>query len=147
MDGYPGAVGVKTGYTSKAGRTFIGAAERDGRTLIVALMGIREPSDEAARKLLNWGFANRDEIIPVGELVGPASDQVASASALASPEATSPTGPILVSDVATSQEPPTLSSLSPTAWGWLTIFSAVIAVALVAVIRRVFTRRRRRIAN
>jgi len=51
MKNYRGAIGVKTGYTSQAGRTFIGAAQRGNITLIVSLMGIREPSDDAARKL------------------------------------------------------------------------------------------------
>ncbi|HEX9530043.1 MAG TPA: hypothetical protein VF954_02825 [Acidimicrobiales bacterium] len=36
---YPGAIGVKTGYTRQAGNTYIGAARRDGRTMIVVLLG------------------------------------------------------------------------------------------------------------
>lgn len=71
LGNYRGAIGVKTGYTSKAGRTYIGAAERGGRTLIVVLMGINERSDVAARKLLDWGFANAAKITPVGQLVDP----------------------------------------------------------------------------
>jgi D-alanyl-D-alanine carboxypeptidase (penicillin-binding protein 5/6) len=71
LGNYRGAIGVKTGYTSKAGRTFIGAAERNGRTLIVVLMGINERSDVAARKLLDWGFANATRVTPVGTLVDP----------------------------------------------------------------------------
>lgn len=73
LDGWPGAIGVKTGFTSKAGRTFVGAAERRGRTLIVALMGIRESTDDAATKLLAWGFRNADRVEPVGVLVEPES--------------------------------------------------------------------------
>lgn len=66
-----GAIGVKTGYTSNAGRTFVGAAERGGRTLIVSLMGVNERSDVAAQKLLDWGFENVDRITPVGSLTAP----------------------------------------------------------------------------
>ena len=71
LNGWRGAIGVKTGYTSRAGRTFVGAAERNGRTLIVALMGIREPTEDAAEKLLKWGFRNADKVAPVGVLVEP----------------------------------------------------------------------------
>jgi len=146
MDGYEGAVGVKTGYTSKAGRTFIGAAERDGRILVVSLMGIREPSAEAAKKLLNWGFKNRDRIIPVGELVDPLTDQstaaisdianetieVASASKQAD------------TDVTVAAPEPSLASLSPTSWGWLAVFTFGLMLVFVTVIRGVTKRRKRR---
>lgn len=145
MDDYRGVVGVKTGFTSKAGRTFIGAAERDGRTLIVTLMGIREPSAEAARKLLNWGFKNRERIIPVGDLVQPLADEtVGAVSPIEDPLVEEPgdAGAPNTSLTAVSQEP-TLATLSPTAWGWLAVFSALVLAALVAVVRRVFSRRRR----
>ena len=66
---WKGAIGVKTGFTTRAGRTYVGAATRGGRTLIVSLMGIRESSEEAAKKLLTWGFANADRVEPVGMLV------------------------------------------------------------------------------
>ena len=69
LHGWKGAIGVKTGFTTKAGRTYVGAATRGGRTLIVSLMGIRESSEEAAKRLLRWGFANADRVEPVGMLV------------------------------------------------------------------------------
>lgn len=59
---YPGAIGGKTGFTNAARKTFVGAAERNGRRLVIALMYglVREggPSywDQAAT-LLDWGFA------------------------------------------------------------------------------------------
>jgi D-alanyl-D-alanine carboxypeptidase (penicillin-binding protein 5/6) len=59
---YPGALGGKTGYTNIARKTFVGAAERDGRRLIVVQMyGLEQPGgptywDQAAA-LLDWGFA------------------------------------------------------------------------------------------
>jgi len=70
INGYRGILGVKTGYTTEAGRTFVAAAKRDGRTLIVSLMGIIEPTNMAASKLLNWGFAEGDEVTPVDSLDG-----------------------------------------------------------------------------
>jgi len=76
--GYPGVIGVKTGYTTGAGRTFVGAAERGGRLVVVTLLRIAEPTDQAAAKLIEWGFANLDRD-GVGRLVDPV-DAVGSAS-------------------------------------------------------------------
>ena len=45
-------LGVKTGFTTHAGRTYVGMARRGDRTVLVTLMGIHEPSADAARKLL-----------------------------------------------------------------------------------------------
>lgn len=59
---YPGAIGGKTGYTDIAQKTFVGAAQRDGRRLVVAMMHglVKEGGptywDQAAA-LLDWGFA------------------------------------------------------------------------------------------
>jgi len=73
LHGWRGAIGVKTGFTSQAGRTFAGAATRHGRTLIVTLMGIQESTEGAAKRLLTWGFKNADKVEPVGMLVEPGS--------------------------------------------------------------------------
>ena len=73
LDGYRGTLGVKTGYTTQAGRTFVAAVERGGRTLIVALMGIVEPTDAAAERLLTWGFTHADSVGAVGSLDQPDS--------------------------------------------------------------------------
>ena len=147
MENYRGAIGVKTGYTSQAGRTFIGAAQRGNTTLIVSLMGIREPSDEAARKLLNWGFKNRGQIVPIGELVPPLSAMEPTVAektvvpAAPTPVATTVRGSA-PQEIAAETE---LSSLSPTSWGWLTVFTIALVLALVSLIRRIMARRQRRI--
>jgi D-alanyl-D-alanine carboxypeptidase (penicillin-binding protein 5/6) len=57
---YPWIHGVKTGHTADAGYVLVGAATRDGITLISAVLGT---SSEAARDqntlaLLNWGYQN-----------------------------------------------------------------------------------------
>lgn len=75
LSGYKGMVGLKTGYTTNAGRTFIGLAQRGDRTLVVALMGIHEASADAARKALTWGFRNQASVTPVGSLVDPLTDE------------------------------------------------------------------------
>lgn len=65
---YPGALGGKTGFTDDAGHTYIGAAERDGRRLVVTLLhGTRHPVApwEQAAALLDYGFT-----LPAGESVG-----------------------------------------------------------------------------
>lgn len=55
----PGAAGVKSGYTSAAGFCYVGAAQRNGRTLIAVLLG--EPSRNRTwidlSRLFEYGFA------------------------------------------------------------------------------------------
>ena len=86
LDGYRGALGVKTGYTTQAGRTFVAAAERGDQSLIVALMGIVEPSDMAAERLLQWGWTHGESVRPVGSL----EEREVKASTDPSPSATAP---------------------------------------------------------
>ncbi len=56
---YPGADGMKTGFTKEAGYGLVGSAQRDGRRLIMVIAGL--PSIAArkaeAQKLLDWGFS------------------------------------------------------------------------------------------
>lgn len=68
---YPGAIGIKPGRTNRAQHTFIGAATRDGRTLLVTQMGSTSGSWKPTAALLDWGFANADHVTPVGRLVEP----------------------------------------------------------------------------
>jgi D-alanyl-D-alanine carboxypeptidase len=68
LGAYPGTVGVKNGYTVAAQATYVGAARRDGRTLIVTLLRTRPAYQVDARALLDWGFANGNRIVPVGSL-------------------------------------------------------------------------------
>jgi D-alanyl-D-alanine carboxypeptidase (penicillin-binding protein 5/6) len=57
---YPGAMGIKTGYTDKALHCLLFEAARNGRTLIGAVLGSPATGVNAgaqdAEKLLNWGF-------------------------------------------------------------------------------------------
>lgn len=53
---YEGCVGMKTGYTEKAGRTLVSAAQRDGQTLVcVTLNDGNDWNDHT--KLLDYGFS------------------------------------------------------------------------------------------
>ncbi|HEY2833113.1 MAG TPA: D-alanyl-D-alanine carboxypeptidase [Sporichthyaceae bacterium] len=75
---YPGAIGVKAGYTTLAHNTLIAAATRNGHTVLATLM--TTPADVAgqAKILLDWGFAHLNAPA-VGELVAPLSASVLSA--------------------------------------------------------------------
>lgn len=61
---YEGALGIKTGYTNKAGHCFVGAAEQDGRLLVSAVLGSGWGAEGKERKwtdtkaLMEYGFAN-----------------------------------------------------------------------------------------
>ncbi len=68
---YDGALAGKTGFTSQAGRTYVGAVERDGHTLIAVVMRSAENTERAVRRLLEWGFLNIDNLDPVDKLVDP----------------------------------------------------------------------------
>lgn len=52
---YEGMLGVKTGYTKKAGRCLVTAAERDGVTLIAVTLSAPDDWDDH-KKLLDYGF-------------------------------------------------------------------------------------------
>ncbi|MGX1881504.1 D-alanyl-D-alanine carboxypeptidase family protein [Streptomyces sp. NPDC055287] len=72
---YPGLIGLKNGYTTRAGHTLIAAAHRDGRRLLVTVMNPRRGGGHAvyeeARALLDWGFAAAGRVHPVGSLQPP----------------------------------------------------------------------------
>lgn len=59
---YSGAMGVKTGYTNKAGHCFVGAAERDGVRLVSAVLGSgwgnagKERKWTDTKSLMDYGF-------------------------------------------------------------------------------------------
>jgi D-alanyl-D-alanine carboxypeptidase (penicillin-binding protein 5/6) len=57
---YPGATGLKTGFTSGAGYCLSASAKRDGMELIAVVMGCETSKDRfaACKNLLDYGFAN-----------------------------------------------------------------------------------------
>jgi len=71
LESYPGAIGVKTGYTLGAGNALVAAARRQGRTLITVVLRA-EDSFADSTTLLDYGFARlrRSVLIRAGEPVG-----------------------------------------------------------------------------
>jgi D-alanyl-D-alanine carboxypeptidase (penicillin-binding protein 5/6) len=137
---YPGITGGKTGFTSLAHRTFWAAADRGGHLLVVTLFQIHEPTEQAATALLNWGFANRTALTPIGTLVRPvAANSLPSTSSTTSPSvdtsgASSTTDPLASAD---STDQPSSSKL-PLLIGLLATMAGVTAVGLR---RRAISRR------
>ena len=86
LDPYEGLAGVKNGYTTNAGYTFTGVAQREDRKLLVTVMhpdkekASDEPSDKndvyrETAALLDWGFEAAEKVKPVGELVPPRAER------------------------------------------------------------------------
>lgn len=70
-NGYPGALGIKDGFTDAAQHTFIGAATRRGHTYLVTLVRTDRTYWQQAAALLDWAFALPPDATPVGRLVDP----------------------------------------------------------------------------
>ncbi|MBB6566884.1 D-alanyl-D-alanine carboxypeptidase [Kribbella sandramycini] len=68
---YDGALGVKTGYTTLARNTFVGAARRNGHTLVVTMLDSPHGITTDAATLLTWAFEHYDDLTPVGTLAKP----------------------------------------------------------------------------
>jgi D-alanyl-D-alanine carboxypeptidase (penicillin-binding protein 5/6) len=70
---YPGALGVKTGFTTPAGHCLVAAAERNGLRLLAVVLD--EPSDTFSdgAALLDYGFTafTNATLVRAGEAVGP----------------------------------------------------------------------------
>ncbi len=68
---YEGCVGMKTGFTEKAGRTLVSAATRDGQTLICVTLNDGDDWNDHC-KLLDYGFQTypRQELCRAGEVLG-----------------------------------------------------------------------------
>lgn len=70
LGAYEGAVGLKTGFTTLAGHTFVGAVQRDGRTLIATVLGAEGRAEDAAAALFDWALG-APAAPAVGHLVAP----------------------------------------------------------------------------
>lgn len=73
---YEGATGIKTGFTSAAGRCLVFSAERDGMELIGVVLNCPMWFDEAER-MLDWGFENFSR-----QIAAQAGEKVAEAKVL-----------------------------------------------------------------
>ena len=63
---YPGATGLKTGFTSGSGYCLSATAQRDGMELIAVVMGSKTSTERnaACKQLLDHGFANYTLVLP-----------------------------------------------------------------------------------
>ncbi len=130
---YRGAIGVKTGWTTKARGTFVGAATRRGHTLVATVLHSEQDSWRDSAALLTWGFRNRSLVRPVGTL--DAVDRTSAGSA-ASP------GPGRTGPTASTSAGAAASEGGGLPW-WLAV--ALLAVVAVFLLRtRVLLRRRAR---
>lgn len=68
---YGGCVGMKTGFTEKAGRTLVSAATREGQTLICVTLNDGDDWNDHC-KLLDYGFETfpRQALCQTGEVLG-----------------------------------------------------------------------------
>jgi serine-type D-Ala-D-Ala carboxypeptidase (penicillin-binding protein 5/6) len=71
LTSYAGMLGGKNGYTVAAQASYVGAAKRDGHTIIVSVMRDQANFWPEVQALLNWGFAADGHVTPIGELVAP----------------------------------------------------------------------------
>jgi D-alanyl-D-alanine carboxypeptidase (penicillin-binding protein 5/6) len=55
---YPGADGMKTGYTKESGYGLVGSAVRDSRRLVMVISGLKSTTERKreAQRILDWGF-------------------------------------------------------------------------------------------
>jgi D-alanyl-D-alanine carboxypeptidase (penicillin-binding protein 5/6) len=73
LTSYQGALGGKTGFTDESRHTYVGAAQRDGRRLVVTIMGaeiVPARGWQQGAMLLDWGFG-LPGTASVGHLVTP----------------------------------------------------------------------------
>ncbi|WP_106323606.1 D-alanyl-D-alanine carboxypeptidase family protein [Actinoplanes italicus] len=119
---YPGALGGKTGFTTVARHSYVGAATRNGRTLVATLLGAEARPKrgwEQGAALLDWGFS-----LPagssVGKLVTPEEVAAATSAAAASPiasgaaagvQAAHPSGPTGFTVIAAASVAATLTTI------------------------------------
>jgi D-alanyl-D-alanine carboxypeptidase (penicillin-binding protein 5/6) len=135
---YPGALGGKTGFTDEARHTYVGAAQRDGRRLVVTIMGAEIVPARAWKQstmLLDWGFA-QPAGAAVGHLVTPQE-----AAALSSARPSAPPAPATGPAAAPGSRPASTGTRLAVV-GALSAAAAALAGAVAYATLRVRARRR-----
>src|SRR5690606_28431432 len=71
LEQYPGATGIKTGFTTPAGYTLVASARRDGRDLVAVVLGAGEDPSRyvGASTRLDHGFEDT-RVTEIGTEVG-----------------------------------------------------------------------------
>jgi D-alanyl-D-alanine carboxypeptidase (penicillin-binding protein 5/6) len=137
---YPGMIGGKTGFTTAAMQNFVGAARRNGHTIIIAEMHSTNQFWADATKLLDWGFSADGKVDPVGTLVNPAPAAApapggASASANPAPAPASAASPRAV-DASRASSDSTLPMPVVIVGGLAVLAAGLLAGFLIVAARR-----------
>lgn len=66
LDKYPGANGIKTGYTAAAGQCLVASASRDGESLVATVLNSQYRANDASA-LFDYGFGKLETVTLVGE--------------------------------------------------------------------------------
>ncbi|WP_344821160.1 D-alanyl-D-alanine carboxypeptidase family protein [Actinocorallia longicatena] len=125
---YPGMIAGKNGSTHLAGRTYVGAAQRGGHTIIVAELGGNSTLWKDSAALLDWGFKATGKTKGTGALPAPA------AGASAPPASTPATEAVRLAS----------SSTSSGSFPWPALLTAFAAGVLGLAFRKGLPRRKTR---
>ncbi|MDQ1483140.1 MAG: hypothetical protein QOF35_1216 [Actinomycetota bacterium] len=140
---YPGAIGIKNGYTIAAKFSYVQAATRGGKSYLVTEMATDKSDWRSAASMLDWAFAHGTSVAPVGQLVergqsGPSqrSEPPSTSTATVSPPAASKT-PSSVAAAGLPKlplaTPPHESARRRAAWAWAGAAGGVSALMVGAV--------------
>jgi len=110
---FDGALGGKTGYTLAARKCFVGAVQRNGVTLIIAILGARDQWGDTKR-LLAYGFDHYEDLKAASQqsakssraeaLSGQRSERLSAVSSVLPPEFRAPPGDGFVLQVGSFRE-------------------------------------------
>ncbi|HZN16028.1 MAG TPA: serine hydrolase [Acidimicrobiales bacterium] len=136
---YPGAVGMKTGYTSRSLHSLIAAASRDGRTMVAVILNSPVETYTPAAALLDKGFATPVSAEPsAGRLPAVVRASRAAATTAAAPS------------VNEALDAPVEASTQPAGDGWfdaLVGFLLKVLLAFAAAVVALRVRAKRRLAR
>ncbi|WP_243711021.1 D-alanyl-D-alanine carboxypeptidase [Actinomadura sp. KC216] len=129
---YAGMLGGKNGYTIAAQQTFVAQARRGGHTIVISLMKADRPPSEYATELLDWGFAARGKVEPVGALVAPGTPEQDKGKKDAAADGVLPDAPLASDDTSRT---------------WLLIGGGAVGALLAIASLFIVLRRRRRLES
>jgi D-alanyl-D-alanine carboxypeptidase (penicillin-binding protein 5/6) len=133
----PGNLGGKTGFTDAARHTYVTAAERGGRRLVVSVMKTENRPLRAAAQaalLLDWGFSVPAGTASVGRLVDPG--EVPEEPPVASSAPPPPSAPATTAGTAAAPTAPTGADGGPLVPVALAAAGALVIVATGVGVRR-----------
>lgn len=130
LDGYPGMIGGKTGFTDDARKTFVGAAESGGRKVVIVQMfglNTKSPSDywDQAKLMFDYGYTAPTNAA-IGQLVGTSTTD--------SSTTTSEPIPTTTGAATSNAAPQHAASSNSDGGGWGKRILAGLIAALVAVL-------------